>query len=96
MRGPTRTIGPIPGNAMQRQKPESATAELRPRTHCPTAPQSAGLYVLKEFEIRADVQSMTRNDEPIYETVMREHNWDPERCEPLSLTTTLSVGRHVA
>jgi hypothetical protein len=39
---------------------------------------------------------MTRNDEPIYETVMREHNWDPERCEPLSLTTTLSVGRHVA
>jgi hypothetical protein len=38
---------------------------------------------------------MTSNDEPIYETVMREHNWDLERCEPLSLTTQ-SVGRHVA
>jgi hypothetical protein len=38
---------------------------------------------------------MTRNDEPIYETVKREHNWDPERCEALSLTTR-RVGRHIA
>jgi hypothetical protein len=38
---------------------------------------------------------MTRNDEPIYETVMREHNWDPERSEPLTLTFQ-SVGRHIA
>jgi hypothetical protein len=38
---------------------------------------------------------MTSKDEPIYETVMREHNWDPERCKPLILTTP-SVGRHIA
>jgi len=38
---------------------------------------------------------MTSNDEPVYETVKREQYWDPERCEPLSLTT-LSVGRHLA
>jgi hypothetical protein len=56
---------------------------------------TVGLYVLQEFGCRADIQDMTSYDEPIYETVMREHNWDPERCEPLSLTT-LSVGRHVA
>jgi hypothetical protein len=37
---------------------------------------------------------MTSSDEPIYETVKREHNWDPERCEPLRVTT-LSVGRHL-
>jgi len=36
---------------------------------------------------------MTSNDEPIYETVKREHNWDPERCEPLR-STTQGVGRH--
>jgi hypothetical protein len=48
-----------------------------------------------EVRGRADIQDMTSNDEPIYETVMREHNWDPERCEPLSLTT-LVVGRYVA
>lgn len=52
-----------------------------------------GLYVLQEFGNRADPQDMTRNDEPIYETVKREHNWDPERCEPLVLTP-LGVGRH--
>jgi hypothetical protein len=40
-------------------------------------------------------RDMTSNDEPIYETVMREHNWDPERCKPLILTTP-SVGRHIA
>ena len=38
---------------------------------------------------------MTSYDEPIYETVKREYNWDPERCEPLRLTTTLSGGRHL-
>jgi hypothetical protein len=37
---------------------------------------------------------MTSNDEPIYETVKRECNWDPERSEPLRLTTP-SVGRHL-
>jgi len=37
---------------------------------------------------------MTSNDEPIYETVKWEHNWDPERSEPLRLTT-LNVGRHL-
>ena len=36
---------------------------------------------------------MNSNDEPIYETVKREYNWDPERCEPLTWTTQ-SVGRH--
>jgi hypothetical protein len=36
---------------------------------------------------------MTRNEEPIYETVKREHNWDPERGEPLGSPIT-SVGRH--
>jgi hypothetical protein len=50
---------------------------------------------LQKFGSRADIQDMTSYDEPIYETVMRERNWDPERCEPLSLTTR-SVGRHVA
>lgn len=59
-----------------------------------TAKKPAGLYVLQEFGSRADPQDMTSNDEPIYETVKRERNWDPERCEPLS-STTLSVGRHV-
>lgn len=54
----------------------------------------AGLYVLQELGSRADPQDMTSNDEPIYETVKREHNWDPERCEPLSLTTP-GVGRHL-
>lgn len=54
----------------------------------------AGLYVLQELKSRADPQHMTSNDEPIYEIVKREHNWDPERCEPLS-STTLSVGRHL-
>jgi hypothetical protein len=38
---------------------------------------------------------MTNIDEPIYETVKREYNWDPERCETLTSTTT-SMGRHVA
>jgi hypothetical protein len=38
---------------------------------------------------------MTNNDEPIYETVKREYNWDPERCQTLT-STTPSVGRHVA
>jgi hypothetical protein len=52
-----------------------------------------GLYLLQELRSRADPQDMTSNDEPIYETVKREHNWDPERCEPLRLTT--SVGRHL-
>ena len=56
--------------------------------------RTGGLYVLQEIGSRADPQDMTNNDEPIYETVKREHNWDPERGEPLSLTT-LSVGRHV-
>jgi len=37
---------------------------------------------------------MKNNDEPIYETVKREYNWDPERSEPLS-STTLSGGRHL-
>jgi hypothetical protein len=59
------------------------------------APPPAGLYVLQKSGSRADVQGMTSNDEPIYETVMRDHNWDPERCKPLILTTP-SVGRHVA
>jgi hypothetical protein len=36
---------------------------------------------------------MTRNDEPIYELVKAEYNWDPERREPLSLTPP-SIGRH--
>jgi hypothetical protein len=56
--------------------------------------EPAGLYLLQEFGRRADPQGMTSNDEPIYETVKREHNWDPERCEPLRLTT-LSGGRHL-
>jgi hypothetical protein len=56
--------------------------------------KSAGLYVLQKFRSRADSQDMTKNDEPIYETVKRERNWDPERCEPLS-STTRSVGRHL-
>lgn len=38
---------------------------------------------------------MTRNDEPIYETVKGEQNWDPERCEPLG-STTQGTGRHRA
>ena len=38
---------------------------------------------------------MTSNDEPIYETVKRECNWDPERCQKLA-PTIASVGRHVA
>jgi hypothetical protein len=54
----------------------------------------AGRYVVQEFGSHADPQDMTRNDEPIYEHVKREHNWDPERCEPLSLPT-LSVGMHL-
>lgn len=53
----------------------------------------AGLYVLQEAPSRTDPQDMI-NDEPIYETVKRDHNWDPERGEPLRLTT-LSVGRHL-
>ena len=56
--------------------------------------RTAGLYVLQELGSRADPQDMTSNDEPIYETVKREHNWDPERCEPLNLST-LRVGRHL-
>jgi hypothetical protein len=62
---------------------------------CPHSAPPAGLYVLQKSGSRADVQDMTPNDEPIYETVMREHNWDPERCKPLILTTP-SVGRHIA
>jgi hypothetical protein len=38
---------------------------------------------------------MMSNDEPIYETVKREYNWDPERCEPLSLTSRSVGGRHL-
>lgn len=56
--------------------------------------EPAGLYVLQELRSRADPQGMTSNDEPIYEIVKREYNWDPERCEPLSLITP-SVGRHL-
>jgi hypothetical protein len=37
---------------------------------------------------------MTNNDEPIYETVKRQYNWDPDRCEPLSFAPP-SVGRHL-
>jgi hypothetical protein len=59
----------------------------------PRSEEPAGLYLLQELESRADPPVMTSNDEPIYETVKRAHNWDPERCEPLNLTI-LSVGRH--
>ena len=53
----------------------------------------AGLYALQELGSPADPQDMTRNDEPIYEMVKSEHNWDPERREPLG-PTNQSVGRH--
>ena len=61
---------------------------------CALTAKTAGLHVLQVYGSRADPQDMRSDDEPIYETVKREHNWDPERCEPLSLTT-LSVGRHL-
>jgi hypothetical protein len=51
------------------------------------------LYTLQLCGSPADPQDMTRNDEPIYETVKSEHNWDPERGEPLG-SYTPSVGRH--
>jgi hypothetical protein len=55
--------------------------------------RTTGPYVLQEVGSRADPHGMTSNDEPIYETVKREHNWDPERRAPLS-STPPSVGRH--
>lgn len=59
----------------------------------PWGKELGGLYVLQEAKSRSDPPDMTNNDEPIYETIKRECNWDPERCEPLGLTT-LSGGRH--
>lgn len=57
--------------------------------------ENGGLYGLQRLDGRADPQCMRSNDEPIYETVMWECNWDPERCEPLSWAP-LSGGRHLA
>lgn len=56
--------------------------------------KSGGLYPLKTPVARADLQDMIYNDEPIYETVKREYNWDPDRCEPLNFAP-MTAGRHL-